>query len=152
PYWARGLYNIDYDNLENWKRSETLSSKEQKRLAALIRKIEILNLRQDTLFRILDALTKVQVEYLRTGDETLLKPISLRGLARNLKLAESTISRAFSKRSVQMPWARECPLSALAPGQRHVLREIMAKWKEEGLTESDSKLVTRFKREFGIRI
>lgn len=152
PYWARGLYQIHYDSLENWKRSQQLSGAERKRMRHLIKKVETLNLRQNTLFRILESLTKLQFEYLRTRDETRLRPVSLRTLAKRLELAPSTVSRAMTGRSVHMPWGREAPLASLVPGQRRVLREVMAQWLEEGVSSSDASFTERLRKEYGIKI
>jgi len=152
PYWARGLYQIRYEALEDWKRAETLSGGERKRLRHLIKKLETLNLRQNTLFRILEAMTKVQADYLRSRDETRLRPVSLRTLAKRLQLAPSTVSRAMSNRSIHMPWGREAPMASLVPGQRRVLRDVMSQWLEEGVQVSDAALAERFKKEYGIQI
>ena len=59
----------------------------------LLKKIETINLRQNTLYRILETTARLQADYLRTGDETDLRPVSLRMLARRLDLAPSTVSR-----------------------------------------------------------
>lgn len=152
PYWARGLYHIDYDRLEAWKRSKLFSGEKGRRLGGLVKKIEVLNFRQNTLFRVLKTLTEFQAKFLRTQDETLLKPISLSKLGKRLDLAQSTVSRAISGRSVHMPWGYEAPLSTLAPGQRWVLRQVMAKWIDEGVTASDATMVERFQTEYGIKI
>ena len=152
PYWARGLYQIRYEALEDWKRGDALSGVERKRLRHLVKKLETLNLRQNTLFRILEALTKVQAEYLRSRDDTRLRPVSLRTLAKRLELAPSTVSRAMSNRSIHMPWGREAPMASLVPGQRHVLRDVMAQWLDEGVKGSDASLAERFKKDYGIRI
>lgn len=152
PYWARGLYQIRYDLLEDWKQSQMLTGPERRRLRHLAKRIETINLRQNTLYRIMESIVKLQKEYLRTRNSTLLRPISLRMLAQRLQLAPSTVSRAISIRSIQMPWGKEAPISALLPGQRHVVRDVMSLWLEEKDHRSDSSLAQRLKQEYGIDV
>ncbi len=151
-YWARGLYNVRYDLLEKWKK-KSLSGEERKRLRHLLKRIEIVNLRQSTIFRILEALAKLQAEYLRTREDDHLRPISLRLLAHRLDLAPSTVSRALHGRCVRAPWGAELPLIRLVPGRRNVLREILGRWSHEStLQGTDAALARRLKTDYGIAI
>ncbi|MBI4386074.1 MAG: hypothetical protein HY551_01705 [Elusimicrobia bacterium] len=152
PYWARGLYQIRYDTLEEWKHGDRLSGAERKRLRHLIKRIETINLRQNTLFRVMESITQLQAQHLQSRSPLDLRPISLRMLAHRLQLAPSTVSRAISHRSIVLPWGKEAPLSALLPGQRRVVREVLARWLEQGTSESDSQLAERLALERGIRI
>lgn len=152
PYWARGLYQIRYDLLEQWKRDQSLAGPELKRLPQLLRRMETVNLRQNTLFRIIESLAKLQGEYLRSRREDLKRPISLRRLAHRLDLAPSTVSRALSGRSVRLPWGKEVPLIQLLPGRRRVLREVMSRWLRETPRGTDARLAERLKDEYGIRV
>lgn len=153
PYWARGTYHVRYDLLEDWKKKDLLSPDERKRLRHLLKKIEILNLRQSTLFRILEAVTKLHADFFRTREEDRKRPISLRLLAHRLDLAPSTVSRALHGRSVRLPWGLEIPLIELTPGRRNVVRDIFARWLDEGKPlDTDSRLVGRLKNEYGISV
>lgn len=153
PSWARGAYHVRYDLLERWKREGRLSGKERQRLRFLLKKIEIVNLRQNTIYRILESLAALQTEYLRTHREDLMRPISLRMLAHRLDLAASTVSRALAGRSLRLPWGKEAPLIKLVPGQRKVLREILSRWLERpDPKESDARLAERLMREYRIRV
>lgn len=153
PYWARGLYQVRYDLLEDWKRAGKLEPAERRRLRHLLKRIEIVNLRQNTLFRILESLTRLQTEYLGNRREDRKRPISLRMLARRLQLAPSTVSRAVSGRSVRLPWGLEVPLITLMPGRRNVVREVLALWlAEAGPRPTDSELAQRLRREYGIQV
>lgn len=153
PHWARGMYQIRYDLLEDWKQGDRLSGDEKRRLRHLLKRLEIVNLRQNTLFRIIESLTKLQAEFLRSRKDDRKRPISLRMLARRLDLAPSTVSRALSGRSVRMPWGVETPLISLLPGRRNVLREVVGKWLEEpDLHSTDAQLVERLRQEYGIQV
>lgn len=153
PYWARGLYQVRYDLLEEWKRGGKLESSERRRLRHLLKRIEIVNLRQNTLFRIIETLTRLQTEYLGNRRDDRKRPISLRMLARRLQLAPSTVSRAVAGRSVRLPWGVEVPLITLMPGRRNVVREVLALWlSEPGPRPTDSELAQRLRREYGIQV
>jgi transcriptional regulator with XRE-family HTH domain len=151
-HWARGLYNVRYDLLEDWKREGRLEAGERRKVGRLLKRLETINLRQSTVYRILESLAKLQSEFLGTRDEEKRRPISLRQLARRLDLAPSTVSRALSGRSVLLPWGKEAPLITLLPGRRKVLRVILAGWLEAGSTETDGVLAERLRTEYGIRV
>jgi|CXWL01.1.fsa_nt_gi hypothetical protein len=151
PQWARGLYEIHYDALEQWKRSGWLSLQEAKQLPHLLRRIETINLRQNTLFRIVDNLVRLQAPYLKSRRAEHKLPLSLRRLASHLELAPSTVCRAVAGRSVKMPWNVEIQLSGLLPGRRKVLRAILSRWLDkEPLSDEDLRL--RLKLERGITV
>ncbi len=150
PHWARGLYQIRYDLLEQIKAE--LSTEELKRLPGLLKRLETINLRQSTMFRIFETLAKVQAGFLQTQEEELRKPVSLRMLARRLDLAPSTICRALSGRSVRLPWGKEAPLIALLPGRRRQLRLILGHWLKEDDSPSDASLAERLRAEHGIAV
>ncbi|MBI5630025.1 MAG: hypothetical protein HY921_03970 [Elusimicrobia bacterium] len=152
PYWARGLYQIRYDLLEDWKTDGRLAPAEVKRLPHLLKRMETANLRQNTLFRILESLTKLQAKFLTTRREDLKRPISLRNLAYRLDLAPSTVSRAASGRSLKLPWGDEAPLIALLPGRRNVLRQVLGRWLAQEPRDTDAKLAQRLNKEYGIRV
>ncbi|MBI5883593.1 MAG: hypothetical protein HZB91_10880 [Elusimicrobia bacterium] len=152
PHWARGRYHIRYDLVEEWKREGTLSSDERRKLPRLIKRIETVNLRQNTVFRIVESLAKLQSEYLTTQQADQKRPISLRQLAHRLDLAPSTVSRALSGRSVILPWGRETPLITLVPGRRKVLREILSRWLSEPGHRTDAALCLRLREEYGIKV
>ncbi|MBI4348635.1 MAG: hypothetical protein HY553_17485 [Elusimicrobia bacterium] len=153
PYWARGLYQVRYDLLEDWKRSGKLEANDRRRLRHLLKRIEIVNLRQNTLFRILESLTRLQTEFLGSRRDDRKRPISLRMLARRLQLAPSNVSRAVAGRSVRMPWGQEVPLITLMPGRRNVVREVLARWlAEPGPRPTDSEIASRLRREYGIQV
>lgn len=152
PYWARGLYRIRYDLLEEWKRGSRLEGTELRHLPHLLKRMETVNLRQNTIFRILESLSKLQTEFLITRQDDLKRPISLRKLALRLDLAPSTVSRAVSGRSIRLPWGKEAPLIELLPGRRRILREVLSRWLQENPRETDATFAQRLAKEYGILI
>ena len=153
PYWARGLYQVRYDLLEEWKRGGRLEPQERRRLRHLLKRIEIVNLRQNTLFRIIESLSRLQTEFLSSRRDDRKRPMSLRMLARRLQLAPSTVSRAVAGRSVRLPWGKEVPLITLMPGRRNVVRDILVRWlSEPGPRPTDIELAQRLRHEYGIQV
>ncbi len=152
PYWARGLYHIRYDLIERWKEGKVFDGNELRHLPHLLKRMETVNLRQNTVFRILESLTRLQATYLKTQKEDLKRPISLRQLSHRLDLAPSTVSRALSGRSVLLPWGKEIPLIQLLPGRRRILRKVLGTWLEEDGLTTDSRLAARLNDEYGIKV
>ncbi|MDO8756825.1 MAG: hypothetical protein Q7J64_02325 [Elusimicrobiota bacterium] len=151
PYWARGLYQVRHDLLDRWK-DGGLSAQERKHLPALLKRLETVNLRQSTLFRLLETIARVQADHIKSGLAEDVRPISLRQLAKRLDLAPSTVSRAFSHRSVKLPSGIELPLIAFVPGRRRVLRELLGQWLAQSVAVTDAALVERLKAERGISV
>ncbi len=152
PHWARGRYQVRYDVIEDLKAGSTLEADERRHLPHLLKRIETINLRQSTLYRVLETLTKLQVQFLGTKLDRDKRPISLRQLARRLDLAPSTISRALSGRTVRLPWQQEVPLITLVPGRRNVVRRIMAEWLKAQGAQTDAALAERLSKEYGIKV
>lgn len=155
PHWARGRYVVLYDKLEEWKGRRNLTGDEKRGLRKLLKRVELINMRQDTLFQILSRVTTEQSAYLRSRDATRLRPLSLRELARRIGVAPSTVSRAVSNRSVLLPWGEEAPLKGLLTGQRYVLLSILADWVEKGRVKrgvTDEELMGRLAAEVGITV
>ena len=101
----------------------------------------------------MESVASLQSDFLSKNQDQSMRPISLRQLAHRLDLAPSTVSRAISGRSVQLPWGKEVPLIALLPGRRRVLREILSDWiASAGPHETDAVLADRLRSERGIKI
>ncbi len=152
PYWARGLYQIRYEDVESWKDSGVLSGTERKRLRHMLKRLETLNLRQSTIFRILESFSVIQADFLRTRRPEDARPVSLRLLAKRLQLSPSTVSRALAHRTVQLPWGPQTPMIAFVPGQRRVLKDILALWIAAEPTRTDAEFTWRLKKDRGIEV
>ena len=151
PYWARGLYQVRHDLLDKWK-SGGLTPEERKHLPAMLKRLETVNLRQSTLFRLLETVARLQADYLKSEHPEDVRPISLRQLAKRLDLAPSTVSRAFARRSLRLPSEKELPLIAFVPGRHSVLRELLGQWLAGKVDVTDGSLVERLKSERGISV
>ena len=103
--------------------------------------IKCLQQRNNTMRRLLEKIANYQVNFIRNG-EKYLTPITRASLAKELEVHESTISRAVSNKSIQMPDGKIIPLSKFfdrSLGIRSELKEIIQK-ENKKKPLSDSKL------------
>ena len=66
--------------------------------------ISALQQREDTLVKVMNAITEYQRNYFTDGDETKLKPMLLKDVAKTTGLDISTISRVVNSKYVQTPF------------------------------------------------
>jgi len=108
--------------------------------------VKCLQQRNHTMQRLMHELVKIQKSYLTKG-EKFLKPITRASLAEELEVHESTISRAVSGKSVQLPNKKIVPLAAFfdrSLSARTILREIVSgETKPLSDTEIQKKLDER---------
>jgi transcriptional regulator with XRE-family HTH domain len=120
PHLARGRYDIQYDHLQALLRQGGLTPEEGRRLKAFIHRLERINWRQNTLYRILELLCSSQRRYFKDRDTLKKIPLTQRQLARRLSVAPSTINRAIHNRSVILPWGEEILLENLFYGRKEL--------------------------------
>jgi RNA polymerase sigma-54 factor len=108
--------------------------------------VKCLQQRNHTMQRLMQRLVVIQKSYLTKG-EKYLEPITRATLAVELGVHESTISRAVSGKSVQLPNKRIVPMASLfdrSLSARTILREIISlESKPLSDTEIQIKLIER---------
>ncbi len=112
--------------------------------------VKCLQQRNHTMQRLMQELVKIQKSYLTKG-EKFLKPITRASLADELEVHESTISRAVSGKSVQLPNKKIVPMAAFfdrSLSARTILREIVS---AEAKPLSDTEIQKRLK-ERGVEV
>ena len=90
--------------------------------------IKCLQQRDHTIVRLMQRLAILQREFILHGDAHL-EPVTRASLATELEVHESTISRAVSSKSVQLPSGRIVPLGKFFDRSLHIrtaLRQIIA--------------------------
>jgi len=154
PHLTRGRYKIDYAKMENFKKQKIFSKSELVHIKSLFHKMELINWRQDTVFRLLELIIMHQQEYLRDKNIEKIYPLPQKKLADELNLSPSTINRALTGRSVIAPWNEELPLSSLCFSRRKVITQkisiILAKLKNSKLT--DEAIRELLKKDYGINV
>jgi transposase len=150
PGNARGRYVIDYGKLTNLKETGAYTEAEAREMRTLLRRLEMINQRRDTLFRILEMVIARQNLYLESGDAKSLLPLSQKEVAQKTGLAASSVSRCIAARSVDTPWG-EMPLKEFFPRPRRFRRDLVARMiAAEERPMSDEALRRRLNERFGV--
>jgi RNA polymerase sigma-54 factor len=153
PSLARGRYLINYERFEELSTNGAFGKTEAKEARQLFKKLELINSRKDTLNKILQSIVKKQALYLETGDSRSLLPFSQKELARKLRLAPSSVSRAIRGRSIDTPWGKEVPLKHFFPRPKRFRKELLKQLLEtdSGLS-SDEAIRAKLWEKFGVAI
>ncbi len=109
--------------------------------------IKCIQQRNNTMRRLMEKLIKIQKPFIKKG-EKFIKPITRVKISRELDVHESTISRAVSSKTVQMPDKRIIPLATFfdrSLGIRAELKEIIES-EDRNNPFSDSELVVELKK------
>lgn len=153
PAYARGRYLIDYEKLEKLRKSGVFTKAEEREIRLLLRKLELINRRKDTLTQILQTVIERQVRYLDSRNPKALLPLSQKELARKIGVAQSSVSRAIRGRSIEMPWGEERPLKDFFPRPRSFRKELVRELLEsEDSLSSDEEIRARLQEKFGVAI
>lgn len=154
PHLARGRYRVNQEALAQWLHDKVLNREEKKRLKKILESIEFANIRQNTLMRILEAISEKQSSYIASGEKTKRRPLTMRSLSKELGVAPSTISRLVALRSIRLPKTGEAKLSDLLPNQREVLTSVLEELltRPENKNLSDQALTQKIQSEFHITV
>ncbi|MBA7649552.1 hypothetical protein ES703_57349 [subsurface metagenome] len=153
PSLARGRYSIDYEGFEGLKAAGAFTEAEVKKARQLLRKLELINSRKDTLTQILQNIIDKQAVYLESGDLKSLLPFNQKELAERIKLAPSSVSRAIRGKSIDTPWGEETPLKHFFPKPKRFKKELLRQLLEtdKGLS-SDETIRAKLWEKFGVAI
>jgi len=108
--------------------------------------VKCLQQRNNTLVRLMQRLATLQREFILNGDAHL-NPYTRSNLAEELDVHESTISRAVSNKTVQLPNGRIIPLSKLFDRSLHIrtaLRQIVS---QEGKPLTDTQIASQLMKQ-----
>jgi RNA polymerase sigma-54 factor len=108
--------------------------------------VKCIQQRNHTMVRLMQRLAVIQRRFILHGD-AYLAPVTRACLAQELDVHESTISRAVSSKSVQLPNGRIIPLSKLFDRSLHIrtaLRQIIS---QETKPFTDTQLARLLKKE-----
>lgn len=108
--------------------------------------IKCLNQRNHTLVQLMQKLAKEQREYILKGDK-FMKPMTRASIADDLNVHESTISRAVSSKSVQLPSGKIIPIAQFFDRSLHIRTVIKELIDKEEKPLSDAKLTKMLKNE-----
>jgi hypothetical protein len=155
PHLARGRYDIHYDRLQSLAAGGEMTPEQKRHLKAFIRRLELVNWRQNTLFRIIDLLCHQQRGYLASRDPLKRSPITQRRMARKLAVAPSTVNRAIQDRSLVMPWGEEVLLEDIFCSRKSLCVEALEHLEVEDKTFStlaDHQLQQKLEALVGVKV
>lgn len=138
PHLAGGRYVINPERVDALKKF--MNATERRAVSNLVQKLELVNLRQDTLQKLLQELLTRQENYLHSGDGKKMLPLSQREMSARLRVAPSTVCRAIYGKSVQIPSGREIPLKDLFLNRKSAAEEWVRQILEEMTEDKRNKL------------
>ncbi|HEY4717736.1 MAG TPA: hypothetical protein VIH14_01865 [Anaerolineales bacterium] len=140
PLFQQALREAPEDKAEQWK-----IDLEQ---ASLL--IKCLAQRNQTIVRLMQVIAVLQRQFIMSGDAHL-KPVTRAAIAEELGVHESTVSRAVSGKSVQLPSGKIVPLSQFFDRSLHIRTALKRIIKDENKPLSDTKLARLLAKQ-GFRI
>ncbi|HOJ02171.1 MAG TPA: hypothetical protein PLL88_11200, partial [Anaerolineaceae bacterium] len=129
--------------LKNVDKETKVKMREDLEKASLF--IKCLQQRTNTILRMAQVLVEIQEKYIREGDK-YLKPITRAEIARRLDVHESTISRAVSSKTIQLPNRKVYPLSVFFDRSLQIRTEIKEIVKKEKEPMSDLEIVKKLEK------
>lgn len=108
--------------------------------------VKCLQQRNNTIGRLIQRLAVIQREFILHGDAQL-KPLTRAELAIELEVHESTISRAVSSKTIQVPSKRIIPLSLFFDRSLHVRTHLKHIIEQERKPLSDTQIARMLSKE-----
>lgn len=134
PMFKASIKQVDADSAEEWKGDIEK--------ATLL--IKCIQQRSNALKMLLEKLVLIQKDYILQGEKEM-QPLTRAEIAQQLEVHESTISRAVSGKTIQLPNKRIVPLSIFfdrSLSRRILIKEMIEK-EETPLSDSDIQLLLR---------
>lgn len=150
PQYARGRYEVDRPGLEKFMSS--LAAAERGPLRRLLGAVELINMRQGTVRRLVELAVRSQRGFLSGGGELSLAPFTPSAAARKLAVHPSTVGRALHGRSLALEDGREFPLEAFFPNRRSLAVLAVRGLLEERPHATDEELRRALESRFGLRL
>ena len=153
PSFARGKYSIDYEKFEELKKNGAFGDTDLKEAQRIIKKLELINIRKDTITQILQGIVEKQGLYFDSGNPKALLPFSQKELAKKLDVVPSSISRAIKGKILDTPWGEERPLKDFFPRPSMFKRRLILQLIESETSHlSDEGIKKRLETELGVSL
>ena len=143
-------YLVDKDKLGAYLRATPAA--EEGEVRQLLSRLELLEQRKSTLYRLLEEILALQAEYLRTGEPARRRPLAQKAVAAKLGVDPSVLNRLISNKSVQLPWGLEAPLATFFPSAKDINRERLCVLAEANPGLTDAALAREMERLYEVRL
>jgi hypothetical protein len=143
----KGRYQIDVEKREQLLNS--VSHKEARHIESFLSRIEWLDWRKSTLYRVLEFLLEAQTDFFTTRDLGRRRCLTQRAVAAKLDIGPEVLNRLISNKSFRLPWGKEAPLKILVPSSKSLLRDRLYHLAVENPEASDEALRHALKRLYG---
>lgn len=120
---AKGKYLIDNEKLELFKTE--LDGNDKIKLKELLSAINLMNSKKSIVHDIISMLMKLQNQYFLTGSLSKLNVLTAKDLSQQLKISQSSVSRAIFKKSIVTPWDIEITIKSLLPHKKNVVKHVL---------------------------
>jgi RNA polymerase sigma-54 factor len=107
--------------------------------------LKCISQRNNTIVQLMEKLAVLQRKFILEGEDHI-KPLTQAALSKILDVNESTISRAVSSKTVQLPGGKIIPISNFFDKNLHIRREIRKIIAEETIPLNDTKLGIELER------
>jgi RNA polymerase sigma-54 factor len=143
-------YLVNDDKLAAYLRATPAA--EEGEVRQLLSRLELLEQRKSTLYRLLEEVLAFQAEYLRTGEPARRQPLAQKAVAAKLDVDPSVLNRLISNKSVQLPWGMEAPLATFFPSAKDINQERLYELAEANPGLTDAALARELERLHGVRL
>ncbi len=151
--YVRGKYSVNYEKLNRLKEQSQFTKRQIQEINNLLKTLEMINTRKNTLYRILQAIIKKQNKFLDSGDFSKKVSLTQKEIAQVLGVNPSLISRAIEFKSVELPWGQELPLKAFFPDRKTIIKEFLKEiFEGSGDEFTDRQLVNLIKKQLRMDI
>jgi len=159
-YLVKGKYQVNYDKFDKLIEEGVIKRCEVDKAVKLFKRLDMINRRTTTIYRILNHLREFQHPFFKSGNVLDLLPLSQSELARELNLSPSTVSRAIARKSLLTPQGEEKPIKFfLSKGwAKNLVKKVILKEKreiQEGILSSpltDEQIQKRISEDYGINL
>ena len=146
----KGRYEIN--DLKRTDLIASLPSQESREINRLLFRIELIERRKSTLYRILETLIESQADYLVSRDPERRRPLTQRTVAKKLGVAHSVLNTLISNKGIQLPWGIEASLKILMPSSKSLLLGRLYDLAVDNPALSDVRLGQEMKRLHGVEL
>ncbi len=150
PSMFRGRYEISYDKLKGFLTNS--QSLEIKKIKRVIKELEMLNLRNTTLHKVLESIIIFQKNFIKKEEYESLNIYTKNQLAKDINVCPSTICRLVRDKSIILPSGKEYPLEFFLPNRKKVIVYFLEDILSSTPKLKDKKLLELIKDKFNIVI